>query len=255
MIRRVSMNWNALHVDEGISKITHVTTDKGTCSNIEVCVKSYGFETAVPRSALEHIVQDIISRHRTYHKHLACLYAVRLVDRSAEKLGQQGYAIETLCKWYSKGSLYDIIVASPKHIPFAHKVIVRIALQLAQVLQYIHYHLGTCHGFLKSKNILFDDVMNVKLTDFGLIGLKQTMQVFMPKADFDGYWCDPAYFSDGLPLTPECDIWAYGFILYQLVTKKIPFAESTFEETKKAIVDLQLPAIPVACPAFLRDVC
>ncbi|ETO35998.1 hypothetical protein RFI_01063 [Reticulomyxa filosa] len=244
---QLSVDWTTLKIKETLAQIPEYSTHRAVCGDREVCLKLFHCQSSVPKTLLNQTVNDIIARYHVKHEYLASLYAARVVCVT------NNCSVEILTKWYSKGSLYDIIVASPKQIAFSLKVVCRVALQLAEVLKFIHNQLHTCHGFVKSKNILFDDSMNVKLTDFGLISLKHTMQVMMSDIDFDGYWCDPSYFSEGSPLSPFSDIWAYGFVLHQLVSKKIPYAEFTTEETKKQVIAVNVPVIPTSCPLFLQN--
>ena len=74
-------------------------------------------------------------------------------------------------------------------------------------------------------------------------------------AQFDGYWCDKAYFQ-GETLKPSTDVWAFGFICYELISKKQPFEPHTddINFVKKQIIDNNLPQIPNHAPVFLKKV-
>ncbi len=103
------------------------------------------------------------------------------------------------------GSLFDIIDMSPKDTPFAMHVVKRMILQIAMFMNWLHKECKIPHGHLKSRNILFDKDMNVKVTDIGLISLKKTVTVLLLNANFDGYWMDNEYF-EGKPIQQECDV-------------------------------------------------
>merc|ERR1712129_299595 len=93
------------------------------------------------------------------------------------------------------------------------------------------------------------------VTDGGLTPLKKTMTFLLPNCHFDGYWCDGAYF-EGKALDASCDVWAFGFILFELVTKQTPFAEcSELSVIRKRILsgdEAEMPQLPPHCSTFLK---
>ncbi|KAL3698897.1 hypothetical protein R1sor_012973 [Riccia sorocarpa] len=93
-----------------------------------------------------------------------------------------------------------------------------IAIQTASVLNYLHtvanppiYHLD-----VKSANILLDERMNAKVTDFGISKLVQgidatymgTMGYMDPESVMSSVWTD------------KTDVYAYGVVLLELITAK-----------------------------------
>lgn len=79
------------------------------------------------------------------------------------------------------------------------------------------------------------------------------MSVLISGVEFDGYWMDAEYYT-GYPIKIECDIWAFGFLVFELVTKKIPFIDfDKKQQIKKAIINHELPEIPNICPPFLKQ--
>ena len=123
----------------------------------------------------------------------------------------------------------------------------------ANFMHWLHTECNIPHGYLKSRNILFDHDMNVCMTDIGLISLKKTMTVLLPEANFDGYWLDKEYFQ-GKSIKKECDVWAFGFILYELITKKQPFEGiNNIDQIKKYITtNTNIPQLPKHCSSFMK---
>jgi len=217
--------------------------------DIDFCLKIFECDAIDSNTMLQGVCDNLMKLKKLDHDHLAIMYAVNLKLEKHSGLKR----IEILTPWYSGGSLYDIILMSPKDTPFAMHVIKRMMLQIANFMDWLHSICKMAHGHLKSRNILFDDEMNVCVTDIGLIGLKKTMTVLCPECCFDGYWMDRDYF-EGKAIGKECDVWAFGFILYELVAKQQPFEEEQIGYIKRCIVNnSDLPQMPDHCDSFLKD--
>ena len=59
-----------------------------------------------------------------------------------------------------------------KHILPDKKIVKSIMRQLVEAVKYCHQH-GVVHRDIKLENILIDDKNKIKLTDFGLAGIKK----------------------------------------------------------------------------------
>ncbi|XP_072986707.1 serine/threonine receptor-like kinase NFP [Typha latifolia] len=95
----------------------------------------------------------------------------------------------------------------------------RVALDLAYGLQYIHEHTWprVVHKDIKTTNVLLDAKLRAKIANFGLAktGLNAVTTHIIGT---QGYIA-PEYLSDGL-VTTKMDVFAYGVVLLELVSGK-----------------------------------
>ncbi|CAN0887159.1 Serine/threonine receptor-like kinase NFP [Linum grandiflorum] len=105
------------------------------------------------------------------------------------------------------------------------KTRVRIAIDVANGLQYIHEHTRprVVHKDIKSTNILLDSQMRAKIANFGL-AKSGCNAITMHIVGTQGYIA-PEYMADGIVST-KMDVFAFGVVLLELVSGK----EATDEE-------------------------
>ena len=151
-----------------------------------------------------------------------------------------------LMPYYSQGSLRNRLRQGASLV---RAEMLLIAIQLAEALSYAHARL-VLHGDIKPENILLEQTNHVRLADFGLA------------RGFDPFGCDPdlSRFREGtLPyLSPQgavgdaedtrADIYAFGAVLYEMLTGKAPYFEQSREVMRHAIRDGAPTRVTVLCP-------
>jgi serine/threonine protein kinase len=102
----------------------------------------------------------------------------------------------------------------------------RIGLDMTIGLHHLHGH-GALHRDLKSLNVLLDMNCRAKLADFGLSTLK-TSSASTTVGGFKGtvLWSAPELFRRGAKANTASDIYSLGMILWELVSRQIPFADA-----------------------------
>jgi dipeptidyl aminopeptidase/acylaminoacyl peptidase len=132
--------------------------------------------------------------------------------------------------------------------------IIAIARQIAEGLEAAH-EAGIVHRDLKPANIKITDTGLVKLLDFGIAKVSVAHDDETRAATEDGRVIGTtAYMSPeqarGQQVDKRTDIWSYGCVLYEMLTRKHAFAKATPTDTLAAIIehDPDWSAVPSSTP-------
>nr|ADD09587.1 serine/threonine kinase [Trifolium repens] len=108
------------------------------------------------------------------------------------------------------------------HEPLSWDLRLNIALDVAMVLEYLHYGADppVVHRDIKSSNILLDQFMKAKITDFGLSRPEMTKPRLSNVRGTFGY-LDPEYI-DTRTYTTKSDVYSFGVLLFELITGRNP---------------------------------
>jgi serine/threonine-protein kinase len=144
---------------------------------------------------------------------------------------------------------------------------VLIAKQISEGLEYAHER-GVVHRDLKPANIKVTAHDAVKILDFGLakaiegeaveadIGTSPTLTRMATQAGF--ILGTAAYMSPeqakGKPVDRRADIWAFGCVLFEMLTGKAPFQGETVTDTLAAVVrgEPDWSRLPAGTPLRIR---
>ena len=145
-----------------------------------------------------------------------------------------------------------------------------MAQQIAEALEAAHEQ-GIIHRDLKPANIKLRDDGTVKVLDFGLAkvqptdvsgsdaGLSQSPTITSPAVTDAGIILGTAAYMSpeqarGRAVDKRTDIWAFGCVLFEMLTGRRPFGGDTVTEVLASILarEPDLTALPAATPAAIR---
>jgi serine/threonine-protein kinase len=157
-----------------------------------------------------------------------------------------------------------IATSGPNNAPVPIGEAFEIARQVAVALEAAHAK-GIVHRDLKPANIKITAEGIVKVLDFGLAkavsdadggpDLVEAKAVSAGDTRRGVIFGTPAYMSPeqarGQQVDQRTDIWAFGCVLYELLTGRAPFVGPTFTDTLAAIVEREPDwrALPIMTPA------
>ena len=182
------------------------------------------------------------------HPHIAQIYGLEQSDATVA-LVMELIAGEDLAERIARG-------------PIAASEALAIARQIADALDAAHGQ-GIVHRDLKPANVRVRDDGTVKVLDFGLAkpvegpaSASSGATITSPAMSMPGVVLGTAAYmapeqAKGRPIDKRADIWAFGCVLYEMVTGRRPFAGEDVSETIASILRSEPDWSGV--PASLRE--
>ncbi|KAK8732990.1 hypothetical protein OTU49_006695 [Cherax quadricarinatus] len=226
-----------VHFLESIGKGSFGVVYKALWRGLTVAVKKVETESEV--NAFCNEVQQLA---RVQHENIIYLYGACTSDF------QKCLIIE----YADGGSLYHLLHNSPNtEYNLAHGI--SWLLQCAKAVSYLHaiQPRPLLHRDLKPPNLLLTKGAKIlKVCDFGTACELSTI---MSDNRGSAAWMAPEVF-EGKLYTEKCDVYSWGIILWEVMTRRVPFADLGLAvRIMWAVHQKQRPPLVTGCPKLLEN--
>lgn len=148
------------------------------------------------------------------------------------------------------GNLRARIGNGPMQVPEC----LRIAVEFCDGMTFLTDENRILHLDIKPENVLFDENDHVKITDFGLARAYEdaSSSAFREIAGTLPYM-SPEQLSGNATLDTLADVYAFGVMLYEMLSGRRPFTASDAPGYEKAIAEAGIAPLPEDVPQPLRE--
>ena len=133
-----------------------------------------------------------------------------------------------MMEYMERGSLSDVL--NDKAIPLSAALRSRMALEAALGMLYLHsLKPPVLHRDLKGPNLLVDHQFRVKIADFGLLRFRvEYTMTFCGSPEWTA-----SEVLNGLSYDTAADVWSYGVVVWELLTRQVPYAAGTWQPARR----------------------
>lgn len=170
--------------------------------------------------------------------HIVSLYGI------CQETSYNGLVMELM----PMGSLYGVL--HNKEINLEWNTRWEIAIGVGKGVSYLHSK-NILHRDLKSLNVLLGNDYHVKLCDFGLSKIKlESSSITTKNTAGSVRWSAPEALKRGYKPASSMDVYSYGMVLWEIVSRALPFSDAANEITAGMWIQSgEKEIIPPLCPA------
>jgi TolB-like protein/predicted Ser/Thr protein kinase/Flp pilus assembly protein TadD len=208
----------------------------------DVAIKFLPRQIAVSAEERERFKIEAQAAAALNHPNIATIHAIEEHDDETRQQPGTLFIVMEYIEGKELGEIIQSEIPNPKSA-------VDYAIQIAEGLQAAHEK-GVVHRDIKSTNIMVTDKGQVKIMDFGLAKIRGGAQVTKVGTTLG----TAAYMSPeqakGENTDHRTDIWAFGVVLYEMLTGQLPFKG----EYEQAVTYAILNEEPVSINNFHPDI-
>lgn len=187
-------------------------------------IRKAAFSTEELADALERFQREAQAAGRLLHNNIVTVY----------EYGEEEDTAFIAMEFAQGHSLKELLNANKS---FSVRAVRNIGRQLLTGLQYAHDH-GVIHRDIKPENILLTKEGRIKIMDFGIARVESSNLTSV--GTFMG---TPAYMAPELFADQEADarsdLFAFGVVLYQIITGSRPFVGSTMSAIMHQVIQAE----------------
>lgn len=126
--------------------------------------------------------------------------------------------------------------------PLSEERKIQIIAEIASALLHLHSTCNILHLDLKPENVLFDNDMQCKLSDFGLSGALPTSRDWEEEKNLEvsrlagtATYMSPEHFA-GMQISDKSDMFSFGIIMFEILTGRYPFSGNILQDLARSIL-------------------
>jgi serine/threonine protein kinase len=147
-------------------------------------------------------------------------------------------------EFVKQGALKEILINNSIKLTWQQKL--GLLRSAALGINYLHsLHPVIVHRDLKPSNLLVDENWNVKVADFGFARIKEE-NATMTRCGTP-CWTAPEVIR-GEKYSEKADVFSFGIIMWEVLTRKQPYAGRNFMNVSLDVLDGRRPQIPADTP-------
>ncbi len=213
----------------------------------EVAIKALPAELARDANRLARLLREATALAAVSHPNVASIYGLE------EREGARFLVLELV-----DGDMLSTRLLRSRLVP---KQALEIARQIAAALEAAHER-GVVHRDLKPANVMLTREGLVKVLDFGLAkhsayprndgATESALETEIGAVMGTAPYMSPEQ-ARGEPAGPQSDVWAFGVVLYEMLSGISPFARPTGTETLARVLEAEpdFARLPPALPSVL----